>query len=395
MLLSLALVFITGIVLGKLFSRFRLPALLGMLLAGVLLGPQVLNLLDSSLMQLSPDLRKIALVVILTRAGLALKPSQLKKVGRPALLLCFLPACLEILGIVLLGPVLLGITRLEAALLGSVLAAVSPAVVVPRMLRLIQENRGTAQQIPQMIIAGASVDDVFVIVLFTTFLSLAKEGTFSVAAAAVLPVELLLGGLLGVGTGWFLSQVFRKVRLRDSVKVLFILSFGFLLVSFENRIPFLPFSGLLAVVSMASAFLHFYTEAASRMVYRFDQMWVGAEALLFVLVGATLDLQYSLVFGPKILLLIAVALVFRSAGVFFSLSATHLNVEEKIFCAMAYLPKATVQAAIGGVPLAAGLGCGALILSAAVVSILFTAPLGAALIDVFAPKLLSLPKEAE
>ena len=390
MLTSLALIFLCGMVLGALFQKLRLPSLLGMLLTGMILGPYALNLLDGSILSISADLRELALIIILTRAGLSLNFADLKKVGRPAILMCFVPACFEIAGMVLLAPPLLGISVLDAAIMGAVVGAVSPAVIVPRMLRMMEEKRGTGKGIPQMILAGASVDDVFVIVLFSSFTGLAQGGNFSAAALLSVPVSVLLGLAAGMAAGLLLGFFFQKVHLRDTAKVLILLGISFLFVALEDALDgILPFSGLLSVMSMGAALLKSRPEAAVRLSAKFSKLWVAAELLLFVLVGAAVDLGYAAKAGLWMLAVIAGALVFRVCGVCVCMIGTALSRKERLFCAAAYLPKATVQAAIGGVPLAMGLSCGNIVLTAAVLAILFTAPVGAFLIDFLAPRLIS------
>lgn len=393
MLTSLALVFLLGLFFSRVFRLLRLPPLLGFLLAGLVLGPYAFNLMDASLLAISAELRQIALIIILARAGLSLHIKELIKVGRPALLLCFVPACFEILGTLLLAPPLLGISLLEAAVLGSVLAAVSPAVVVPRMLRLLQQGYGANQNIPQMIMAGASVDDVFVIVLFTSFTGLAKSGQVNLAAFAKLPLSILLGIGVGIVAGALLAQFFKLFRMRDTVKILILLSVSFLLVTPEKLFPTLPFSGLLAVISACATLLYFYPTLSNRLAERFGRLWVGAEVLLFVLVGASVDFRQTLTYGLGAVALLLGALVFRAVGVLVSLSFTPLQWKERLFCVFAYLPKATVQAAIGGIPLAMGLSCGPLVLSLAVLSIFISAPLGAILIDTTYSRLLHTKTE--
>ncbi|MDO4493958.1 MAG: cation:proton antiporter [Clostridia bacterium] len=388
MILSLALIFLTGLGAAALTAKLGLPRIIGMLCTGVLLGPCALGLLDASVLAVSADLRRIALIIILIKAGLSLDLGDLKRVGRPALLLSFLPACCEILGYVLLAPKLLGITRTEAALMGAVLAAVSPAVVVPRMVRLIEEGRGTGKGIPQMILAGASLDDVFVIVLFTTLLGVAGGGTADLRALAGVPVSVVLGLTLGAAAGLLLSALFETAHkkgktVRNSEKTVLVLGVAFLLSAAESLLkPFVPVSGLLAVVGMACMLRRRCAPAVSaRLGAKFGKLWLGAEVLLFVLVGAAVDLRYTLAAGLPALALILCALLFRSAGVALSLLGTPLSRRERLFCVIAYLPKATVQAAIGSVPLAAGLPCGEIVLSVAVLGILLTAPLGAIGID--------------
>lgn len=390
MLLSLALIFLCGLALGGIFRKLHLPQLLGMLLTGILLGPYVLNLLDSSILGISADLRQIALIIILTRAGLNLDLEDLKKVGRPAALLCFVPAAFEIAGMLLLAPRLLGISLLEAAVMGTVVAAVSPAVVVPGMLKLMEEGYGTKKSIPQMIMAGASVDDVFVIVLFTSFTGLAGGGGISAWDFVRIPVSILLGLAGGILCGMLLVVFFRKVHMRDSVKVIIILSLSFLLVTLEHALTgIVGFSGLLAVMSMGIALQKGRKEAAVRLSAKYSKLWVAAELLLFVLVGAAVDIPYAFKAGAAAAAVILGVLVFRMLGVLICLLGTELNRKEKLFCMFAYMPKATVQAAIGSVPLAMGLACGNIVLMVAVLAILITAPAGAFLIDFTYKRLLS------
>ena len=390
MLTSLALIFLFGLIFGALFQKLRLPPLLGMLIVGIVLGPYALNWLDDSLLSISADLRQIALIIILTRAGLNLNISDLKKVGRPAILMCFLPACFEILGMLVLAPPLLHISYLDAAIMGAVVGAVSPAVIVPKMLRLMEEGYGTKKSIPQLILAGASVDDVFVIVLFSSFTGLAKGESFSPWRFAEITISILLGVLLGAAFGLALAFFFQKVHVRDSVKVLLLLSFSFLLVALEDALEgFVPISGLIAVMSLGIALQRKRDIVARRLSLKFSKLWVAAELLLFVLVGATVDLHYAYAAGLPAVILIFGVLLFRMAGVWLCLFKTKLLFKERLFCVLAYMPKATVQAAIGSVPLSMGLSCGNIVLTVAVLAILITAPLGAFLIDLTYKKLLS------
>ena len=382
MLWSLALVFLGGLLAGEVFRRLRLPPLLGMLLVGIAFGPYALGLLDDSLLAISADLRKIALIIILTRAGLSLDIGDLRKVGRSAVLLCFVPATFEIVGTVILAPRLLGVTVLEAAIIGSVIAAVSPAVVVPRMLRLMDEGYGSGQGIPQMILAGASVDDVYVIVLFSSFTSLASGGTLSPLDFVRIPTSLVLGIAAGVLCGLALAWWFSHVHMRDSIKVVVFLALSFVLVTIEDHCTgIIGFSGLLAVMSMGIMLGQRIPVVSKRLSAKYDRLWVGAELLLFVLVGAMVNVAYVAYAGVAAILLILGAMVFRMAGVFASVLGTKLNGKERAFCMLAYTPKATVQAAIGGVPLAMGLACGETVLTVAVLAILITAPFGAIAID--------------
>lgn len=382
MLWSLALVFLGGLLAGEVFRRLRLPPLLGMLLVGIAFGPYALGLLDDSLLAISADLRKIALIIILTRAGLSLDIGDLRKVGRSAVLLCFVPATFEIVGTVILAPRLLGVSVLEAAIIGSVIAAVSPAVVVPRMLRLMDEGYGAKQGIPQMILAGASVDDVYVIVLFSSFTSLAAGGMLSPLDFVRIPTSLVLGIAAGVLCGLALAWWFSHVHMRDSIKVVVFLALSFVLVTIEDHCTgIIGFSGLLAVMSMGIMLGQRIPVVSKRLSAKYDRLWVGAELLLFVLVGAMVNVAYVAYAGVAAILLILGAMVFRMAGVFASVLGTKLNGKERAFCMLAYTPKATVQAAIGGVPLAMGLACGETVLTVAVLAILITAPFGAIAID--------------
>lgn len=391
MLTSLGLVLLLGMALGALAKRLNLPALVGMLIAGMILGPYALDLLSDSLLNISADLRQLALIIILTRAGLSLDVAALKRVGRPAVLMCFVPACFEILGMTLLAPRLLGVSTLDAAIMGAVVGAVSPAVIVPRMIRLSEEGWGMDRGIPQLILAGASVDDVFVIVMFTAFTGLASGGTGLTAGAVLgIPASILTGVAAGLLLGWLLAQWFGRVHMRDSVKVVILLSLAFLLVAAEDALEgIFPFSGLLAVMGAGVGLQKWRTVVAQRLSLKFSKLWVAAEVALFVLVGAAVDLRYALSAGVMAILAVLGALCFRAVGVLVCVSGAHFSGKEKLFCVLGYLPKATVQAAIGGVPLAMGLGCGQIVLTVAVIAILVTAPLGALAIDRSYSKLLT------
>lgn len=390
MLTSLAYIFLTGLMLGWIFNRMRMPGLLGMLLTGILLGPFVLNLLSPEILGISPDLRQLALVIILMRAGLALNLDELKKAGRAAVLMCFVPALFEIAGIMLLAPRLLHLSYAEAALLGTVVAAVSPAVIVPKMLQLIDRNYGTSKSIPQMIMAAGSVDDVFVIVLFTICTGLVQGEDISLGVLREIPEAVVLGILLGGVAGWILTRYFKRFHLRDSVKVLILLSIAFLLIALEKQLKAaVAISGLLAVMTVGAAIFRFYPVLAKRLSVKFQKLWIAAELILFVLVGATVDIQYVEQAGLSAILLILGAWIFRMAGVSAALIGTPLNYRERLFCMIAYSPKATVQAAIGSIPLALGLPCGTTVLTVAVLAILITAPLGAFGIDISYKRLLS------
>ncbi|QQK08422.1 cation:proton antiporter [Miniphocaeibacter halophilus] len=390
MLFSLALIFILGILLGEIFKKLKLPNLIGMLLTGIILGPYALNLIDNSILSISADLRKIALIIILTRAGLSLNIEDLKKVGRPAILMCFIPACFEMLGMIILAPKFLGISMLDAAIMGAVVGAVSPAVIIPKMLKLMKENYGTKKSIPQLILAGASVDDIFVIVIFTILTGLAQGETITASSFLQIPISILTGALVGIITGLVLVKLFRKTHLRDSLKTIIILGIAFILVTIEDSFTtIIPFSGLLAIMALAITIQKKHLVLANRLSSKFSKLWVGAEILLFVLVGATVNLKYAFAAGFSAIILVFGVLLFRLLGVFLCLLKTHLNMKERLFCMIAYMPKATVQAAIGGIPLAMGLSSGEIILTVAVLSILITAPLGALGIDLTYKKLLT------
>ena len=389
MLTSIAIILLIGLLMGWLFSKLKLPSLLGMVVVGILLSPHALNLIDESILTISGELRQIALVIILTRAGLSLDVSDLKKVGRPAVLMCFVPACVEMLGTIILAPMLLGVSRLEAAIIGSVIAAVSPAVIVPRMIRLMEEGYGKSKSIPQLILAGASVDDVFVIVVFTAFTTLASTGEIVATSFVQIPISIVLGIIFGVIVGMGLVVFFKKCHIRDSVKILIILSVSFLILELENRLQgSVPFSGLLAIMSMGIVIKKKYNVLALRLSVKYNKLWLGAEVFLFVLVGATVDLRYVASAGVAAVLVILGAIAFRMVGVAFSLIKTDLSKKEHLFCMVAYTPKATVQAAIGAIPLSMGLECGNIVLTVAVLSILITAPFGAICVDNLYNKLL-------
>lgn len=395
MLTSLSLIFLVGLVMGAICQKLKLPRIIGMLLTGIVLGPYVLDFLDPSILSISADLRKMALIIILIKAGLSLDLKDLKKAGRSAILMSFVPASCEIIGYILLAPVILGINHAEAAMMGAVLAAVSPAVVVPRMVMLIEKRYGTAKAIPQMILSGASCDDIFVIVLFTTFLNVAQGGKANVMDFVNIPVSIILGIILGIVTGLWLYLFFetsyaRKHTVRNSMKVIIVLGFSFLLIAIEGKVSV---SDLLAVVAMACTLKFKCVPAVSaRLSEKFGKLWLAAEVILFVLVGAAVDIRYTLKAGLPALLMILTALVFRAAGVLLCTVKTNLTWKERLFCVIAYLPKATVQAAIGSVPLAAGLPCGQIVLSVAVLAIIVTAPLGAIGIDCTYKRLLKEDK---
>ena len=384
MLTSLALIFLVGLSLAAICQRFRLPRIIGMLFTGIVLGPYVLDFLDPKILNISAELRQMALVMILIKAGLSLDLSDLKKVRRPAVLLSFLPAVFEILAFVLLAPVVLGINHIEAAVMGAVLGAVSPAVVVPRMVQLMEEGYGTNRHIPQMVLAGASLDDVFVIVLFTAFVGMAQGGELHMLDFVDIPVSIVLGILLGVVSGWFLSWFFEtsyahRHLIRNSMKTIIVLGVSFVLLAVEDWLEgIVAVSGLLGIMSMAMVLaMRSVPEVRCRLQEKYGKLWLAAEVILFVLVGAAVDIRYTLQAGLGAVAMIFIGLAFRSVGVLLCMVGTNLNRKERLYCVIAYLPKATVQAAIGSVPLSLGLPCGQMVLSVAVLSILITAPLGA------------------
>ena len=397
MLLSLAIIFLVGLSAAAIFNALKLPRIIGMLLTGIVVGPYVLDLLDPSILGISSELRQIALIIILIKAGLSLNLSDLKKVGRPAVLMSFLPACFEIIGYVCFAPMFFGIDLIEAAVMGAVLSAVSPAVVVPRMVKLIEDKRGTDKSIPQMILAGASCDDIFVIVLFSTFLTMAQGGDLNIISLANIPVSIILGLLFGTAAGFVLFALFETAykhahTIGNCTKVVILLASAFLLMSVETLVKsYFAMSGLLAVVAMACVIkIKADSTVSVSLSEKFGKLWIAAELILFVLVGAAVDIRYALGAGLSAIAMIFTALTFRAVGVLICLIGTELNARERLFCVIAYLPKATVQAAIGSVPLAAGLPCGNIVLSVAVMAILITAPLGAIGMDKSYSKLLNI-----
>lgn len=395
MLLSISIILLAGLLSATIAEKFGLPRIIGMLGTGILISPYVFNLLDPKILDISSELRQIALIVILMKAGLSLNLSDLKKVGRPAIMMSFLPACFEIVGYVIFAPLLLGLDRIESAVMGAVLSAVSPAVVVPRMVKLIEEKCGTRKSIPQMILAGASCDDIFVIVLFSTFVTMAQGGTANFTDFLNIPVSIVSGVLLGSAVGFAVHLIFEKSfqnnhKIRNSTKIIILLGISFLLMSIETLVkPYFSLSGLLAVVAMACVVkLKSEKAVSARLSEKLGKLWIAAEIVLFVLVGAAVDVRYTLSAGGMAVLMIFVALIFRAVGVLLCLLGTELNAKERLFCVISYLPKATVQAAIGSVPLSLGLPCGKIVLSVAVLAILITAPLGAIGIDRSYQKLL-------
>jgi len=382
MLLSVALIFTIGLVLSEIFMKLKLPGFIGMIITGIILGPNVLDLINGDILSISSDLRMIALIVILLRAGLNLNVTDLKKIGRPAILVSFIPATLEIIAVVIFAPILFGITYMEAALLGSILAAVSPAVVVPKMIKLMDDKYGYKKRVPHLIMAGASVDDIYVIVLFTSFLNMFQTGNFDISAIYTVPLSIITGILIGVLVGIPLAKLFRWFRVRDTIKVLMILAVSFYIISFESFInELIPFSALLSIMVIGITFLNQSEERALRLRSKFNKVWVFAELILFVLVGAAVDITLAFQVGIIALLMLFIELLFRYIGVQISLSKSELNNKERAFTGISFMPKATVQAAIGAIPLSLGIPNGELILAIAVLSIIVTAPLGALGID--------------
>jgi len=382
MLLSISLIILLGLLSGSIFRKLNLPHILGMLITGIILGPFVLNLLDQKILAISSDVREIALIIILAKAGLSLDISDLKRIGRPAVLMCFLPATFELLAFVLFAPKFMGVSLLEAAILGAVMGAVSPAVVVPFMSKMIDNGWGIKKGIPQMIIAGSSADDVYVIVIFTALVALAEGEKVSALSFLKIPISIVLGIIAGILVGLGLTCFFKKFHIRDTVKVLIILAISFILVYQEKIIHgIISISGLLAVMSICIVINNKSENVAKRLIRKFDKMWVGAEIFLFVMVGTIVNIKYALSAGPMMIVMLSIGLIFRSFGTYLSTSGTDLNKKEKLFFIFAELPKATVQAAIGGIPLSKGLNCGDMVLSLAVISILITAPIGAIIME--------------
>ena len=395
MLMSLCVIMLSGLLLGWICKKIRFPSLFGMIIAGIIIGPYALNLIDQSVLDVSSDIRRIALIVILIRAGLKLDLSDLKKVGRPAVLMCFVPACFEIVGMVVLAPILLNISFLDAAIMGAVIGAVSPAVIVPRMIKLIDEEYGTDKGIPQMILAGASVDDVFVIVMFTTFTGLAQGGEVSILRFVNIPVSIVTGIIVGLIAGFLFVKWFSKINIRATVKAIIVLSVSFALWAFEDSFKMVPFASLIAIMAIGIGIKKWGSHYAKELSGKYDKMWAVAEIFLFVLVGASVAIDSAVSAGVSAIILVLGVLVFRMVGVFVCILGTKLSMKEKLFCMIAYTPKATVQAAIGGLPLAMGLPCGQMVLTVSVIAILLTAPLGAFGIELTYQKFLKCRKSGD
>ncbi|MDU5201267.1 cation:proton antiporter [Finegoldia magna] len=388
MLKSIAIIIILSLILGKFFKKIKLPPILAFLIVGITLGPFAMNLIDKKILDISSEIRTIALVIILTRAGLSLDIDDLKKIGRPAVLMCFVPAVFEMCAVGILAPIFLKVDVLDAFIIGSIIAAVSPAVVVPRMIRLIEEGYGDERKIPQLILAGSSCDDVFCIVVFTSMTSLAQTGDINVFKFIAIPFSILIGSVVGAGIGFVLVRFFKRFHMRDTVKVLIVLSISFLLLELEKITP-IPFSGLIAIMAMSMVVKKIYEDLAERLSEKYNKLWVGAEIFLFVLVGATVNVKYAINSGIMVVVLVICALIFRMMGVYTSVLKTKLTPKERLFCMIAYTPKATVQAAIGAIPLSMGLKVGDMALTVAVISILITAPFGAIMVDNLYKKLLT------
>lgn len=388
MLISISVILFSGLLLGHICKKVRFPALFGMIIAGIVIGPYGLDLLDGSILSISSELRRIALIIILIRAGLKLDIGDLKKVGRPAVMMCFVPACFEIVGMLILAPRLLGLSLLDSAILGAVVGAVSPAVVVPRMINLIDGGYGTEKGIPQMILAGASVDDVFVIVMFTSFTGLAQGNDISIISFVNIPISIVIGTAAGLAVGLTMFWFFIKFRINTVLQVVLILAVSFVLNWLEDVSSFIPFAGLIAIMAAGAQIKRKSAEQAKELSSVFDKLWIPSEIFLFVLVGASVAADSVKSAGASAVILILGVVIFRMAGVFICVIGTGLNIKEKLFCMLAYTPKATVQAAIGGLPLAMGLPCGEVVLTVSVIAILITAPLGAFAIDLTYKKLL-------
>ena len=393
MLMSLALMFLIGFCISGIFKKLHIPSLLGLIITGIILGPEVMNLLDPKILNISSELREIALIVILFRAGLSLDLSDMKKIGRPAIMLCFVPATFEIVGSIILGPVCLGLSRVDSAIVGAMLAAASPAIIVPKMLWLMEEGYGVDKHIPQLIMAGASADDIYAIVMFTAFIGMSKGEGISAWTIVSIPLSIVTGLGVGIVFGVIMAKLFKLIHLRDTVKILLLFGISFLFVGCETFISkYVPFSGLLAVMALGGTILNRRASVAKRLSAKIAKIWVGAELLLFIMLGSAVEIKALLSAGIGSVLLILGALVFRSIGVIISLLGSGLSLQEIFYCDVAYFPKATVQAAVGAIPLAEGLACGMMVLTTAVLSILITAPLGAILMDVTVKKWLTRTK---
>lgn len=385
MFLSIALIILLSISLFSIFNYLKLPGLLAFLITGIILGPYVIDIIDESILKISSELRKMALVVILIRAGLSLDIKDLKKVGRPAIYLSFIPATLEIIIIGLISPLIFDLTYLEAFILGAVISAVSPAVIVPRMIGLIERKKGQEKKIPQLILAASSIDDIYVIVVFSILVQFYQRQSFVINELLFVPLSLIGGIIIGFALGYLLVKVFKTIHFRDTLKVLILFALAFLLIYAED---YLPISGLLAIITLHITIFSLYPVLAERLTSKFSKIWVVSEMMLFVLIGAAVDITLFGRIGWLTIILLLVSLGVRSMGVQLSILKSKFNIKEKIFINFSYLPKATVQAAIGGIPYSLGMPGGEIILAISVLSIFMTAPLGAILIDQTANKLI-------
>ena len=387
---SLAIIIVLGLLSNKLFEKMKLPGLLGMIIVGALIGPFGFNLLSDEILKSSEDFRKIALIVILLRAGLGIKRQDLKSIGKPAIKLSFIPGVLEGFTIIFISMKLFNFTFIQGGILGFIIAAVSPAVIVPAMLSLMDKGIGEEKNIPTLILAAASIDDVFAITIFSTFMGIYGGSKINIGIKLfTIPLSIILGIVIGSLIGLLLVGVFKRYHIRDTKKMLYILASAILLTTFETLIKSkIEIAGLLGVMAIGFIILEKMPRVGKDMSLKFNKLWVFAEILLFVLVGAGVNIALALDAGIKGILLIIIGLMARSIGVSLSLIGSDLNTKEKLFCILAYIPKATVQAAIGGIPLAMGVESGDLILSLAVLSIIITAPIGAIAIKVSGPRLL-------
>jgi NhaP-type Na+/H+ or K+/H+ antiporter len=391
-LLSIGLILGLGFLFGVLFEKIKLPKIIGMIFIGILIGPSVLNIINGSVLNISAELRQTALVIILTRAGLSLDLENLKKIGRPALLMCFVPAIFEIAVITLIAPPLLGVTIFEALLIGSVVAAVSPAIIIPRMLKLQEAGYGKNKNVPELIMAGASVDDIFVIVLFYAFLGLSSGNALNLRTLVEIPVSIILGIIIGIVVGLGISRTLKKITVNEITQFLIVFAMSLALLGFETFIQtHVKFSALISIITLGMVIFLDNKIVATILQKQYASLWVFFEIILFVLVGISVDLNYVLSAGFMPIVVILIALIGRTIGVYISLIFTNLNFKERLFIIISYIPKATVQASIGAIALTNGLSVGPLILTIAVFSILITAPIGAILTDLSYKKLLQQP----
>lgn len=388
-ILDLAIILILGFISGFIMEKIKLPKIIGMIIIGILIGPSFLNIISSEMISQSANLRMIALVIILTRSGLSIDYKKLKKAGLSAFLMCFIPAVFEIIGVLVLGPLLLKISIIESLLLGSVLAAVSPAIVVPRMIKIKQEGYGIKKGISDIILTGASLDDIFVIVLFYAFLSLHHSNQIDLNTFIKIPVQIILGVFIGLISGYLISVIFKKVKTNLTSKIIIVFSISLLLVGLEELLKYyFPFSGLVSVIALGMMILIKDNDTACEIENGYKKIWQVFEIILFVLVGISLNFNEALSYGFMPILVIIGALIFRMIGAYVSLIFSDLSKNEKVFVMISYIAKATVQASIGPIALANNLPVGNLVLTVAVLSILISAPIGALLIDKSYQKLL-------